>query len=221
MHRHQRVDEPAHRLAQGGVGGLEIREGGVTPSRRNHLGLQQRAQRRGRHERHIGVPGVVLVLVPIAGIGPGPGGVDLQHLGLVGQAGHDRMGRRELAEALGERHQLGRRKVLAGQEDDLVLDQGGPYSGHGVGWQRPTALDPAQHRADRAAQPLDLHGPVVRYRLQMSLHSSHTSGGTRPIRMSTAKILQPRQKASAASRKAATTSMARSTWAAPMAPKPK
>jgi hypothetical protein len=113
------------RRAEGVVGVLQVGEGGVATALGDDHAGEDRPQRRVWHEGHVGVPGVVLVLVAVAGILTAAGGVDLEHLGVLGvERGQHGVGRRELTELPTQRHQLGGGQVLASEDEELVLGEG-------------------------------------------------------------------------------------------------
>ena len=100
-------------LAERVVGALQVGERGVAPDRWDHDPVEQRSQGRVGHERHIGVPGVVLPLVLVPLVGARPGGVDLQHLGMIGiERREHRVGGRERSEETAGSNELVGREVL-------------------------------------------------------------------------------------------------------------
>ena len=147
------------------------------------------------------MPRVVLVLVAVARVFTRLGRVDLEYLRLLGETRHHGVRDGQLAEAAGERDELGRFEVRAGNEHDLALDERGLDRRDVVGLGA-ADVDAVDDRAGRTAErhDLDRHGPL----LQMSLQRSHTVVGTKPARIKTAKILQPRHRPNTDSRSAAT-----------------
>ena len=103
---------------------LQVCEGGVAADGRDHHAGEERAERWVRHEGHVGVPRVVLPLVPVARVGARARRVDLEHLRVLRvDRRHHRVRQRELAEQPAGRDQLVRAEVLAGEHQHLVLGQ--------------------------------------------------------------------------------------------------
>ena len=119
VHAHQGVDQLLHAVRQGVVGRARVGEQRVAAARRRLDRIQQRSERRLRKVGGIGMPAAAEVLRLLRLLD------DLEEIGIVRHPGHERVmaGR---AEALADRHLVGRREPLAAKHEHHVLDERAP-----------------------------------------------------------------------------------------------
>ena len=142
----------------GAVGVDEVGPQGVAAPLGDHLGGQDRRQRRPGRERHVGVPAVVVA-------GPAPRSpmprrvvpaVEHEDLGvIVVETALQGVGGRELAEGAAEGDLLGRRDVLVAEEHDPPPQQGVRTSATAAVVERGGQIDAVDDGADRPGQRLD------------------------------------------------------------------
>ena len=140
------------------VGRLGVRPQGVAAGLGDHDGVEDGAQRRRLHEGDVGVPVLPVVVLGSGAAHEGAGFrvVDLEDLLVVLEPGDDGVGHGDLAEERGEFLVLLGGEVLAGEEDDLVVEEGLPDRGQRFGIERLVEVDVADLGADRARQGRDV-----------------------------------------------------------------
>ena len=152
--RGQRGEESLQGRAQVREGGHLVGKERVTTGRRDHDRPEDRPERRALHESHVRVPVEPLACgdVAVVGVdGPGPGVVDLEHVGGVGQTRDHRVALGQLAEPGGEGLVAVRVEVLVGEEDHPSLEPDLSHRGH-RGVVEVAEVEAVDDGADRAGQ---------------------------------------------------------------------
>ncbi len=122
------------------------------PACGDHDGVEDRAQRRGLHERDVGVPALAVAVLPTHAVGEpaGLGVVDLEDLLVLLDSGDHRVRHGDRAEGGGELLVLGRGEMLAREEDDLVVEEGLADGRQRLGVEGLMQVDAADFGSDRA-----------------------------------------------------------------------
>ena len=148
----QSIDQLLDGSRQPFVGGLGVGPQGVTPRLGDHDGVEDRTKGRGLDEGDVGVPALaVAVLAPHAvGELARLRVVDLEDLLVLLDPRDDRVRDRDRAERCGEFLVLARGQMLAGEEDDLVVEQRLADGRQRVGVERLVQVDAADLGSDGA-----------------------------------------------------------------------